>query len=359
MNHNNKTNNTMNLTCKSFSITAPSVLNTSRSQQFPSVSCLAIIGTTLLSVICVQAEEAQKSSPADLVKALHSAFGEHHARAVHAKGIILEGTFYPSKEAASLTKAVHLQETKSGVVVRFSDFTGIPDIPDTHPLSHPRGMAVKFKMADGLTTDLVTHSFNGFPTATSDQFRELLMAVAASGPEASKPTALDGFLETHPIAKTFLTTQKPLSESYGTLSYYGVNAFEFTNKEGEACFVRYQFIPEAGEKFLSKEELAKATPDYLQKEISTRIAKGSLRFTMKAQVAEAGDDPKDPSIAWPDSRKLVTLGTLIIEKLAPNTAAEDRALMFIPINVPAGILPADPMLKFRSQAYPISLGERQ
>ena len=320
---------------------------------------LAITGTALLTAVCVQAQEAQKSSPADLVKALHTAFGEHHARAVHAKGIILEGTFLPSKEAASLTKAAHLQDAESQVVVRFSDFTGIPDIPDTNPLSHPRGMAIKFKLPNGSSTDLVTHSFNGFPTATSDQFRELLLAVAASGPNAPKPTALDGFLETHPIAKSFLTTQKPASVSYGTLSYFGVNAFEFTNKEGKSSLIRYQIIPESGEKFLSKEQLANAASDYLQKEISARIAKGPIKFTMKAQIAEAGDDPKDPSIAWPNSRKLVTLGTLTIEKLASNTDTEDKALFFIPVNVLAGIAPADPMLQFRSQAYPISVGERQ
>ena len=34
-----------------------------------------------------------KASPGDMVDALHSAFGDHHSRAVHAKGIILEGTF--------------------------------------------------------------------------------------------------------------------------------------------------------------------------------------------------------------------------------------------------------------------------
>jgi catalase len=57
---------------------------------------------------------------------LHSAFGKHESRAVHAKGIILEGTFVPSKDAAKITKAVHLQNQASKVLLRFSDFTGIP-----------------------------------------------------------------------------------------------------------------------------------------------------------------------------------------------------------------------------------------
>ncbi len=41
--------------------------------------------------------ETQKASPGQLVDALHAAFGEHRSRAVHAKGIILEGSFVPSQ----------------------------------------------------------------------------------------------------------------------------------------------------------------------------------------------------------------------------------------------------------------------
>jgi catalase len=35
------------------------------------------------------------------------------------------------------------------VVVRFSDFAGVPSIPDTDPRASPRGMAIKFKLPDG------------------------------------------------------------------------------------------------------------------------------------------------------------------------------------------------------------------
>src|ERR1700712_3845829 len=45
----------------------------------------------------------QKSTPGQLVDALHTAFGDNHSRAVHAKGIILEGEFTPSTVASSIT----------------------------------------------------------------------------------------------------------------------------------------------------------------------------------------------------------------------------------------------------------------
>jgi len=307
----------------------------------------------------IQAQtQPQTSSPAQLVDALHTAFGTHQARAVHAKGIIFEGEFTPDMHAASLTKAMHLQSTKSRIVVRFSDFTGIPDIPDNVGGANPRGFAIKFIMPDDETTDIVGHSFNGFPTANSDQFRELLLAIGASGRDDSKPNALDSFLSTHPIAKTFLTTQK-LPVSYATISYYGVNSFKFTNKSGQSHFIRYLFVPEEGERLLTADQFNQAGAEYLQTEIKKRIASSPIRFKFYAEIAQEGDEIENPSIAYPAGREKVSLGYIDIKTLAANTTAEDKALSFSPNNIPDGIETADPMLNFRGKAYPISVKERQ
>jgi catalase len=322
-----------------------------------SVLLSAAIATAPAAELVAQ-NSGQTKTPGELVDALHTAFGEHHARAVHTKGIILEGIFTPDKGAASLTKAFHLQQEGSQVSVRFSDFTGIPTIPDTNPAANPRGMAIKFRMVDGRATDIVGHSFNGFPTENSDQFRELLLSIAHSGPDAAKPTELDRFLETHPIAKTFLTTQHTPA-SFGAITYFGVNSFKLTNAKGVSCFVRYQFIPETGEELLTPEQVATRGPNYLQEEIRERIAKHPIRYRMYAQVAEKGDKIDDPSIAWPDSRKKVFLGVIEIKSVTANSETEDKALFFIPNNIPDGIEAADPMIDFRSKAYPISVKERQ
>ncbi len=302
--------------------------------------------------------EGQTSSPAQLVDALHTTFGNHHSRAVHAKGIILEGSFTPAPDAPKWTKAAHLQKEHSKVVIRFSDFTGIPDIPDNSGSANPRGLAIKFIMKDGKTTDIVGHSFNGFPTPNSDQFRELLLAIAASGPDAAKPTKLDNFLGSHPVAKTFLTTQK-LPASYATINYFGVNSFKFTTEKGNQHYIRYQFVPVEGEHLLTPDEFAQAGPEYLMEEIKARVAKHPFKYKMYAEIAEEGDEIEDPSVAWPTTRKKVLLGTIEINKLATNTPEQDKALSFIPNNIPDGIETADPMLNFRSKAYPVSVKERQ
>src|SRR5215470_9246983 len=51
-------------------------------------------------------------------------------RPAHAKGILLRGTFTPSSDAASLTRAPHLHRNATAVTVRFSDFAGIPTVAD-------------------------------------------------------------------------------------------------------------------------------------------------------------------------------------------------------------------------------------
>ena len=305
------------------------------------------------------AASQSEPTPQQMVDALHQAFGDHHSRAVHAKGIMAVGTFEPSSEAADLSEASIFAHGVLPILVRFSDFTGIPEIPDTVGDANPRGFALKITLPDGSTADVVSHSFNGFPTATSAEFRELLLTIGSSGAGATKPTALDMFLGSHPIAKTFLTTQKPAPESYATLSYFGVNAFEFTDTKGHRRFVRYRFVPVGGEALLTPDQLSAEGPDYLQSELPARLAQSSMAFTWYAQIAEPSDVIGDPSIAWPESRKLVKLGVIRINRVASEPAATEKATMFAPLNVPAGIAPADPMLEVRQEAYPISFKHRQ
>ena len=190
-------------------------------------------------------------------------------RANHPKGVVLEGTFTPSASAASVSKAAHLKKQKKPipVTVRFSAGSGLPTVPDTNEM--PRGMSVKFSLPDGSKTDLVVLSYNGFPVATAEEFRDFLLAIAASGPDAPKPSELEKFLSAHPAAKTFVETPKPPPASYATLPYFGINAFKFTNAKGVATHVRYQLQPVAGAQYLSKEQVSTKGPDYLTTEIRT------------------------------------------------------------------------------------------
>lgn len=318
----------------------------------------SVLSVLVMSAVIGSAAGAQDDLPTQLVADLHTAFGTHHERAVHAKGVVLFGSFAPDPAARALTKAAMFSKPTM-VTVRFSDFTGIPTIPDNIGDADPRGFAIKFGPVDNPAMDIVAHSFNGFPVRTGVEFGELMRAIGASGSGAAKPTALDRFLAAHPAAATFLTTQKPPPASYATAAYFGVNAFTFIDAKGRKTAVRYRFVPLAGEHYLDAAARKAAGPNYLAPEIGRRVAAGPVRFAWFAQIAGAGDKLDDPTTAWPATRRLVKLGVITVSRLSADQAGDSKRLMFLPGTLPDGVVTADPMIDIRTAAYPVSFSERQ
>src|SRR5262245_18456487 len=84
----------------------------------------------------------------DTLSGLHPGFWP-----AHAKGLICAGTFTPSPEAATLTRAPHATAPSTSLTIRFSDSTVVPTIPDNDPKrSGPRGIAIRFHLADHVHT---------------------------------------------------------------------------------------------------------------------------------------------------------------------------------------------------------------
>jgi catalase len=52
--------------------------------------------------------------------------------------------------------------------------------------ANPHGMAIKFHLPAGSDTDMVINSLKFFPVATGEDFRDLLLALAASPPDPSE-----------------------------------------------------------------------------------------------------------------------------------------------------------------------------
>jgi catalase len=302
-----------------------------------------------------------KSVPEQLVDTMNTIFGKHPGfRSAHAKGIVCEGEFTPAASAATLSTAPHLQAKPVKVTVRFSDSTGFPDVPDGAKGANPHGMAVRFQLPGGGSTDIVSNAFNGFVVATGEDFLAYLRAVAESGPNASKPTPLEKFLAAHPKAKKVVATPKPTPASFATEPYFGVNAFRFTNSEGRRRYGRYQFHPEAGTKFLSAEEAAKKPPNFLIDELGERLANGPAKFRLVVQLAAEGDPVDDATEVWPDDRPTVELGVLSLTRLVVDSDSAQRTLDFDPLHLVDGIEASDdPLLKVRSAAYAVSRRRRK
>ncbi len=320
-----------------------------------------LFGATSLSFADETTPASDKSVPEQLVDTMTKlAHGPYKGyRANHAKGIMVSGTFTPAASAASLSKAPHLQKGSVPVLVRFSDSTGVPNIPDADPNANPHGIAIRFQLPKDAYTDIVSISVNRFPAATPEDFLAFLNAVAASGPDAPKPSPVEQFLSTHPATLKFVTTPKPAPVSFATLAFYGVNAFSFTNAKGDTHYGRYRIVPLAGEKALTAEQAAKATPNYLFEELPARLNKGKVKFRILVQLAGEGDAINDDTMVWPDSRPQVVLGTLTLKKVLPDSQQVEKTLMFSPLNLIDGIDPSDdPILAARPAAYAISFGRR-
>jgi catalase len=181
-------------------------------------------------------------------------------RPVHAKGIVLSGTFVPSPDAARLTRALHASRPSTPVTVRFSASSGIPTIADNASEgSSPQGMAIRFHLAEHDHTDIIAHSFNGFPARNGEDLLEFFEAVAASGPGAPNPPPIVAFLAGHPAAKAFVEALKPIPSSLARQPYFAVNAFKFTNAGGQSRFGRFRLVPDAGTNFLTPDQASSKT----------------------------------------------------------------------------------------------------
>jgi len=283
-------------------------------------------------------------------------FGLHPGfRAAHAKGLMLTGTFTPSAEAQTLTKAPHVLQKSTPMTARFSNSTGIPQMPDNAPEANPRGLAIRFNLAEHVHTDIVSHSTDGFPTRDGNEFLEFLRAVAASGADVASPKPVERFLGSHPAALRFVQTPKPFPSSLARETYFGVTAFAFTNGAGQKKFGRYRITPALGNDYLTAEQVSQISANYHYDDIEARVAKEPIRFSVRVQVANPEDTVDDATVHWPESREQVEFGTVELAKVVPDSLAQQQHIIFDPIPRVDGIEPsADPLLEMRAAIYLLS-----
>jgi len=292
----------------------------------------------------------------DLLQQFDTIFGLHPGfRPAHAKGTMLTGTFSPSPDAASLTRAPHINRESTPVTVRFSNSTGIPLVPDNDPNANPRGMAIRFHLAEHVHTDIVSHSADGFPVRTGQEFLEFLRAIASSDPSKPSPSPIEAFLGAHPKALEYVQTPKPAPSSFARESYFGVTAMHFTNKDGVSRYGRYRVVPEAGNDHLNDAAVAAKSANYLFDELAERIAKDPVKFRILLQLANDGDIVDDATIHWPENRALLELGAVVLTEPVSDNAHEQKQIIFDPIPRVDGIDPSDdPLLELRAAIYLLS-----
>lgn len=297
----------------------------------------------------------------EIVDAVNAVYGSHpRTRALHAKGFYCEATFTAGPEAAKLTRAPHMQGDAVPALVRFSTAGGDPEVADYS--REGRGIAIKFDLGDGASTDLLGVTSPTFVSRNPEDFLELMIA-RRPDPETGEPdlARLGAYLEAHPEAmpavQSVIGTEPPAS--FARLAFNALHAFRFVGADGEGRWVRYRLEPEAGEATLPDDEAEAGGPDRLREEMAARLEAGPVAFELVLILGADGDPTDDPTALWPEERERVTAGRLEVTAMAADPEADGGIVVFDPVNVVDGIeLPDDPILDARTKAYSVSAARR-
>jgi catalase len=195
-----------------------------------------------------------------------------------------------------------------------------------------------------------------FPVATPAAFYELLQASASKDPDAMK-----NFAGAHPEIAAFggWAASAPWTGSYAENVYNSLNSFLFVDSAGQEHAVRWSLLPQAQPQPIAPDALAKLGPDHLEQEIAARVGKGPQSWTLVVQVANPGDPTADPSKAWPDDRRKIEVGTLVVQQIQGEPNGPCRDITFDPTVLPSGIkVSDDPFPAARSAAYAKSYDAR-
>ena len=91
-----------------------------------------------------------------------------------------------------------------------------------------------------------------------------------------------------------------------------------------------------------------------------RLAQGPIEFRICAQLAEAGDEVDDATVLWPESREVVELGTVKLERVLEGDKLEQKRIVFNSVPKCKGIeTTADSLWELRAAVYSVSGEERR
>lgn len=324
----------------------------------------SLCGSAVLAVLTLAALPAtafadEPATGEDLVNALQTVGGVHPGKRVaHGKGICLKGSFTPSAEAPSLTKAKHFARPVN-VLGRFSMGGPDPNVPDNKK-DAPRGLALKFDLGEDGNTDMVMIQAPVFVARTPDDFLALLKALAPGPDGKQDKEKIDAFIRDHPEATTQSAwlNARPVPASYAATTYWGVHTFTLTNAKGETQIIKWKLVPAGGEQGLTDEEAKAKGPDFYTAELTERLGKGPAKFDLFAILGEPADNTDDPTVIWPEDRKSIKMGSLEIVSIEAQATCD--AGVFDPTNVTEGVAGPknDKIFPIRSEAYAVSFSRR-
>jgi catalase len=285
-------------------------------------------------------------------------YGRHDGfRRNHAKGLSATGSFVSNGAGAAICRAAVFQRVSVPVIGRFSLGGGLPDQPDKPDTV--RGLGLLFQTGDQQWRTAMIN-FPVFTDSTPQGFYERMLASKPlPGTGKPDPQKIAAFLDRHPetVAAMKIIKQSPPSAGFADSTFYGLNAFWFTNSAGTTVPVRWSVVPQdAGGANVPGPSHGK---DYLFDDLIRTLAQRPLKWRLVLAIGEPGDPTNDATKPWPQSRRTIDAGTITITAVQTEEAGNARDINFDPLVLPDGIAASDdPLPAARSAVYARSFTRR-
>ena len=295
-------------------------------------------------------------NPSGFADRFEHVYGRHDGfRRNHAKGLSATGTFASNGAGEAICRAEVFRPGSVPLIGRFSLGGGLPDQPDKPDTV--RGLGLLFQTRGGQQWRTAMINLPVFTDSTPQGFYERLLA-SKPQPDTGKPDPqkMAAFLDRHPetVAAMKLIKQSPPSAGFADSTFYGLNAFWFTNGAGTTVPVRWSAVPQD-----ASGPSSAVGKDYLFDDLVRAVAQRPLQWRLVLTIGEPGDQTNDATKPWPPSRRSIDAGTITISAAHTEEAGNARDINFDPTVLPDGMaLSDDPIPGARSAVYARSFNRR-
>ena len=201
-----------------------------------------------------------------------------------------------------------------------------------------------------------------FPFQTPQDFYDNLVA-SQPDPQTWKPDPgkMAAFAASHPAtvrALGIIQSHAP-SSGFDNTTFNSLNAFRFIDEAGTSIPVRWSLAPL--QPFVASTTAATAQTDknYMFDALIASILQHPLQWHLIITIGNPGDPTDDATMAWPDGREQVDVGTVTLDHIESEETSPARDINFDPLVLPSGMAPSDdPLLSARSAIYSQSFTRR-
>ena len=268
-------------------------------------------------------------------------------RPVHVKGFGAFGYFETVYSMAKYTKLCFLQNPgqQVPVTVRFSLAVSNKGTPDTS--RNVRGFSTKFYTEEGIF-DLVCNHIPVFLVRDAIRFPESIQAFLPSPVNnLMDPERFWSFIARAPESTHFvvrLYSDAGTVKSFRHMPGHSVNTYVWRNGQGVRSYVKYHWVPYAGEQYIDSQEAARwngENPDIAGQDLYDAIAKGKpVVYGLYVQLMNPKDetilpyDPLDDTKVW-DERQypLIPVGRMTLNRNPDNYMEQVEKVAFSPSNL--------------------------